>query len=98
MSIDHKPDLPTEKARIERAGGFVEENRVKGVLNLSRSLGDLEYKQDKNISVENQMITCVPEIKVERITKNNDFLVIACDGIWDCLTSQECISMCRDFF
>jgi protein phosphatase 1G len=52
MSIDHKPDLSTEKARIERAGGFVEENRVKGVLNLSRSLGDLEYKQDKNIGVE----------------------------------------------
>jgi serine/threonine protein phosphatase PrpC len=53
MSVDHKPDLPTEKARIEKAGGFVEDNRVKGVLNLSRSLGDLEYKQDHNISVEN---------------------------------------------
>ena len=52
LSIDHKPDLSTEKARIEKAGGFVEENRVKGVLNLSRSLGDLEYKQDTTIPVE----------------------------------------------
>jgi serine/threonine protein phosphatase PrpC len=64
MSIDHKPDNAGEKARIEKAGGFVEDNRVKGVLNLSRSLGDLEYKQDPNIAVENQMITCVPEIKI----------------------------------
>ena len=87
MSIDHKPELSTERARIEKAGGFVEENRVKGVLNLSRSMGDLEYKQDKNLSVELQMITVVPEIKVERITKANDFIVIACDGIWDCLSS-----------
>lgn len=47
MSYDHKPDNPEEKKRIEEAGGFVEENRVKGILNLSWSLGDCEYKQDK---------------------------------------------------
>lgn len=98
MSEDHKPDLSTEKVRIERAGGFVEDNRVKGVLNLSRSLGDLEYKQDTSIGVEEQMITCVPEIRRHNMTRNNEFVVIACDGIWDCLTSQECVNLVRDHF
>ena len=87
MSEDHKPDLPTEKIRIEDAGGFVEDNRVKGVLNLSRSLGDLEYKTDTKRSQETQMITAFPEVKIEKLTNTCDFLIIACDGIWDCLTS-----------
>lgn len=52
LSEDHKPDNIEEKARIEKAGGFVEENRVKGILALSRSLGDLEYKQDKKLKPE----------------------------------------------
>jgi serine/threonine protein phosphatase PrpC len=52
LSEDHKPDNIEEKARIEKAGGFVEENRVKGILALSRSLGDLEYKQNKKLKPE----------------------------------------------
>ena len=89
--------MATEKQRIEKAGGFVEENRVKGVLNLSRSMGDLEYKQDNTLSVENQMITVVPEIKVHKLQKSVEFITVACDGIWDCLTSQECTNIVREF-
>jgi serine/threonine protein phosphatase PrpC len=46
LSIDHKPDLPGEKRRIERANGFVEDSRVNGMLALSRSMGDFEYKNN----------------------------------------------------
>lgn len=89
LSEDHKPENPEEKERIVKAGGFVEENRVKGMLNLSRALGDLEYKLDPDLEVGDQMISCVPDIKIEKIDKNTEFLIIACDGIWDCLTNQE---------
>ena len=87
MSQDHKPDNVEELRRIEAAGGFVEEGRVRGILSLSRALGDLEYKLNKKIGVEAQMITCVPEIKKVELTSDDKFLIIACDGIWDCLTS-----------
>lgn len=36
------------------------------------------------------MITCVPEVRMFRITPDLKFLFLACDGIWDCLTSQDC--------
>ncbi len=65
MSIDHKPDLPEEKKRIMNAGGFVSDNRVKGNLNLSRSIGDLEYKSDPKIKNHEQMIINLPEIRKE---------------------------------
>jgi serine/threonine protein phosphatase PrpC len=51
MSEDHKPDNEGEQKRIEAAGGFVEDGRVRGVLSLSRALGDLEYKQNKQVKV-----------------------------------------------
>lgn len=89
MSLDHKPDLFIEKNRIYKAGGWVSEGRIKGNLNLSRSLGDLEYKGNKSISKKDQMITAYPDIVIERYTEDCDFIVIGCDGIWDCLTNQE---------
>lgn len=63
LSDDHKPDNLPEKARIEAAGGFVEENRVNGSLNLSRSLGDFEYKSNASVDFTQQMVTCDPEIR-----------------------------------
>lgn len=96
MSIDHKPELEIERNRIEKAGGWVTEGRVKGKLtltignlNLSRSLGDLEYKQNKKLSAEDQMITAYPDVVVENFTDDLDFLIIGCDGVWDCKTNQE---------
>lgn len=44
LSEDHKPELPSERNRIEKANGYVEDKRVNGMLALSRALGDFEFK------------------------------------------------------
>jgi serine/threonine protein phosphatase PrpC len=96
MSFDHKPELEVEVKRIEKAGGWVQEGRVKGNLNLSRSLGDLEYKQNKQLPPEDQMITANPDLVVEEITRDSDFIIIGCDGVWDCKTNQEAVDFVND--
>lgn len=45
LSEDHKPDNKIEKDRIYKAGSSVQDGRVDGNLNLSRSIGDLKHKQ-----------------------------------------------------
>ena len=58
-------------------------------MNLSRSLGDLEYKQNKRLSAEEQMITAYPDVVIENLADDCDFMIIGCDGVWDCKTNQE---------
>jgi len=42
MTEDHKPSLKKEKQRIISANGFVNSDRVDGMLAMSRALGDYE--------------------------------------------------------
>jgi serine/threonine protein phosphatase PrpC len=80
LSRDHKPEDPIELDRITKAGGSVSFGPVNGGLNLSRALGDLEYKKG-NLKPEEQMITANPDItKVKN--ENIDFIIMGCDGIW----------------
>jgi protein phosphatase 1G len=95
LSFDHKPASDTERNRIVNAGGFITEAqghfRINGNLNLSRSLGDLKYKQNPNCSPAEQMITAYPDITVHQIDPADDFMIIGCDGIWDVLSNEEAV-------
>lgn len=70
--------------------------RVNGNLNLSRSLGDLKYKQLKHLQPEEQIITAEPDITVFDIQPGDEFIILACDGIWDCLTNQEACDLVKE--
>lgn len=89
LSEDHKPDNAGEMARIQRSGGFVEDGRVNGMLALSRALGDFEYKNNTDLQPKEQAVSAFPDVSIEPIDRNTQFILLACDGIWDVKTSQE---------
>lgn len=95
LSYDHKPQNEGEKARICAAGGFVDFGRVNGNLALSRALGDFEFKKSAELSPEQQIVTAYPDVITHTISDDDEFLVIACDGIWDCQPSQAVIEFVR---
>ena len=61
---------------------MTQEGRINGNLNLSRSLGDLKYKQDKNLPRSMQIITAEPDVTQIELQPDDQFLILACDGIW----------------
>ncbi|KAJ6862131.1 protein phosphatase 2C 60 [Populus alba x Populus x berolinensis] len=96
LSRDHKPELEAEKERILKAGGFIHAGRVNGSLNLSRAIGDVEFKQNKFLPVEKQVVTANPDINTVELCDDDDFLVLACDGIWDCMSSQQLVDFIHE--
>lgn len=94
---DHKPGNPGEKKRIQDAGGSVMIQRVNGSLAVSRALGDFEYKNVPGRGPCEQLVSPEPEVFIEsRDRENDEFLVLACDGIWDVMTNEELCDFIRD--
>ncbi|XP_041995374.1 probable protein phosphatase 2C 21 [Salvia splendens] len=96
LSVDHKPTLSAERERIIRAGGFVRGGRVEGYLDVSRAIGCVEFKSSIYLPPEEQMVIADPEVKTVEFTDEDEFIVVATDGIWDCMPSQEVVEFIHE--
>ena len=102
ITVDHKPALQAEMERIHRAGGRITNNRVQGVLSVSRSFGDIEYNYAKEQSwgkeFADDLIIAIPDVfVVQRIPEQDEFMIIASDGLWDAFPSQKVVNMFRQY-
>ena len=95
LTTDHVPTIQSETERIHRAGGSVVRGRVQGVLGVSRAFGDIEFKLLKEKSWGSEfaadLISVEPEICVVEIQPEDEFIIIASDGLYDCFTSQRVV-------
>jgi len=83
LTKDHKADDAEEAAMIRKRGGTVgRQARVNGLLAVTRAFGDHLLKPP---------ITVKPRVKRVAIEREDAFLVIACDGVWDVLSDEEVV-------
>lgn len=99
LTIDHKPNLPSELKRIEDLGGQVTWDgylgpdrqpvlgmgawRVNDTLAVSRAIGD---------KLDQPFISSEPDIfTLDKKQGADTFIVLASDGLWDVISSEECV-------
>lgn len=88
LSDDHKPNREDELLRIEAAHGQVKYAsacwRVQGILAVSRSFGDRRLKR---------WVIATPEVQVRKVKDDDRCLILASDGLWDVLSSQQAVDV-----
>lgn len=99
LSDDQNPDVPEEQERIEKAGGYVSLPPEPGLsarvwldaehtqigLAMARSIGDHAVK-DVGVIAE-------PVVTFHDVEKNDDFLILASDGVWEFISSEEAVAI-----
>lgn len=90
LTKDHKPNWPDEKKRIEKLGGQITFDGVDfriGSMSVSRSFGDID---------EAPYISFKPDIFRYKITQEDNFICLACDGLWDVLENHDVVNFIMD--
>ena len=91
-TTDHKPMNELERSRIEKAGGTVMMQRVNGSLAVSRALGDFDYKCVEGKEQSEQLVSPEPEMHLMDRSEKDQFLLLACDGVFDVMTNEEIVT------
>lgn len=100
-SVEHRADLCSELPRIKAAGFDVYEGRVSGMLSVTRSIGDFEFKRNqrwpfwKSEGLEAaDAVTCIPDIAVIARSAEDTAACLMSDGVYDCTAESLLADLC----
>jgi Leucine-rich repeat (LRR) protein/serine/threonine protein phosphatase PrpC len=92
QSKDHKPLMKSERLRVQSLGGLVsDQGRIQGSganIAVARAIGDKPY---------HPFVSNRPYINCYPVTEDDEFVILACDGVWDVLSDEEAVNLVRKF-
>ncbi|CAN6681329.1 unnamed protein product [Malus baccata var. baccata] len=95
MSKDHRPCCTKERMRIESLGGYIDDGYLNGQLGVTRALGNWHLEGMKDAGERGGPLSAKPELKLMTLSKDDEFLIIGTDGIWEMFTSQNAVDFAR---
>jgi len=86
VSVDHTIKLEEEVQRIKALGGSITDDRVQGMIAVTRSMGN---------SILHPYIIADAHTKEIELDVG-DFIIIGCDGLWDVISDEKAVEMIKD--
>ena len=107
LTRDHKPKEEDEKKRILEKGGKI--SKEKDEFGNKTGIARIWKKDGGNIglaltrSFGDEILSkigviCEPEVKEFILDKDDKFIIIGTDGLWEYITSQECVEIVKEFY
>ncbi|CRG98588.1 protein phosphatase PPM1, putative [Plasmodium relictum] len=93
LTVDHRASInKKEEERIIKSGGVLDdEGYLDGCLGVCRGFGSFDKKTKKKL----KGLICEPDLFQIKLTDDDEFLIICCDGVFDVMTSQEAVNTVR---
>jgi serine/threonine protein phosphatase PrpC len=85
ISYDDNCKDEKEKERILKEGGIIKNQKLNGILSITRAIGDFDLKKNGLI--------CIPHLNKREICYNDKFVIVASDGIWDVITNEMLLNI-----
>lgn len=91
LTVRHDPLCTDEKQRITQVGGSIRENRVDGVINVTRAFGDYAYSSNMG----NKLLIPQPSIKLFK--RERKTIILGSDGLWGYVSYDATVNLCNRY-
>lgn len=98
LSKDHNISNAAEVSRVKQAGGFITHRGINDYMSVTRAMGDLDLKGHKHklfshLDLKEDLVIATPDIAVVDLLPDDEFLIIASDGLWCRMSDTEAVKL-----